>query len=101
MGFSMADRSNGEFWVVAVLPEYEGCGMGRRLVEIGQEWLHTNGWEEIWLWTSPNTGTRAYALYRRLGWRDCGVKDGQLTMRHRAEAGGSGGCALTNADESI
>jgi predicted acetyltransferase len=84
VGFSMGDRSNGELWVVAVLPEYEGRGIGRRLVEAAQDWLHACGWEEIWLWTSPNTATRAYRLYRRLGWQDCGVKDGQLIMRRRA-----------------
>jgi ribosomal protein S18 acetylase RimI-like enzyme len=82
VGFSMADKSNGEFWVVAVLPDYERQGIGRRLVEHGQQWLHAQGWKEIWLWTSPNTDTRAYKLYIALGWRDCGVKDGQLIMRH-------------------
>src|SRR5689334_18087682 len=40
VGFSMADGSNGEFWVVAVLPGYEGRGIGRQLVEHGQQWLH-------------------------------------------------------------
>jgi ribosomal protein S18 acetylase RimI-like enzyme len=82
VGFSMADRSTGEFWVVAVLPDYEGRGIGRGLVEVAQEWLHANGWEEIWLWTSPDTSTRAYSLYSKLGWRNCGVKDKQLIMRH-------------------
>lgn len=84
IGFSMGDRSNGEFWVVAVLPDCEGRGIGRRLTESAQRWLHANGWFEIWLWTSPNPSTRAYAMYRRLGWRDCGVRDGQLIMRRTA-----------------
>ncbi|HWB53695.1 MAG TPA: GNAT family N-acetyltransferase [Tepidisphaeraceae bacterium] len=82
VGFSMADRSNGELWVVAVLPNYEGQGIGTQLVKSAQQWLHESGWPEIWLWTSPNKSTRAYALYRRLGWRDCGVKDHQLIMQH-------------------
>ncbi len=33
VGFSMADGSNGEFWVVAVLPDYEGRGIGRQLLK--------------------------------------------------------------------
>jgi ribosomal protein S18 acetylase RimI-like enzyme len=90
IGFSMCDRSNGKFCVVAVLPEYEGRGIGRRLVQVGQEWLHENGWPEIWLWTSPDSSTRAYKLYRRLGWRDCGVKDSQLIMRHAEQPRESG-----------
>jgi ribosomal protein S18 acetylase RimI-like enzyme len=91
VGFSMGDRSNGEFWVVAVLPDYEGRGIGTRLVGIAQEWLHANGWPVIWLWTSPDTATRAYALYRKLGWWDCGVKDGQLIMRRRQPSSPAGG----------
>ncbi len=86
VGFSMGDRSNGELWVVAVLPDYEGHGIGRRLVESAQQWLHANGWQEIWLWTSSDTSSRAYTLYCRLGWQDCGVKDGQLIMRRRQSA---------------
>ncbi|HEV2294129.1 MAG TPA: GNAT family N-acetyltransferase [Tepidisphaeraceae bacterium] len=85
VGFSMADGSNGEFWVVAVLPEYEGRGIGRQLIERGQQWLHDMGWQEIWLCTSPNTSTRAYKLYGLLGWRDCGVTDGQRIMRRHKE----------------
>jgi GNAT superfamily N-acetyltransferase len=81
VGFSMADGSNGEFWVVAVLPDHEGRGIGRHLIERGQKWLHDKGWQEIWLWTSPDTSTRAYKLYTLLGWRDCGVQDGQRIMR--------------------
>lgn len=81
VGFSMGDRSNGELLVVAVLPDYEGCGIGRRLVELVQQWLYEQGWHEIWLWTSPNYATRAYKLYRTLGWNDCGVTNDQLIMR--------------------
>jgi GNAT superfamily N-acetyltransferase len=85
VGFSMADGSTGEFWVVAVLPDYEGRGIGRQLIERGQQWLHDHGWPEIWLWTSPDTSTRAYQLYRLLGWHDCGVQNGQRIMRRRNE----------------
>lgn len=84
VGFSMSNRSNGEFWVVALLPEYEGRGIGRQLLQRGQQWLHEHGWAEIWLWTSPDTSTRAYRLYTAAGWRDCGVKDGERIMRHCA-----------------
>jgi ribosomal protein S18 acetylase RimI-like enzyme len=80
-GFSMANRSTGEFWVVAVRPEYEGRGIGRKLTASATQWLQTCGCPEIWLWTSPDITSRAYAMYRKAGWRDCGVKDGQRIMR--------------------
>jgi ribosomal protein S18 acetylase RimI-like enzyme len=83
VGFSMCDRTTGEFWVVAVLPHFERRGIGTELVRRAQQWLHDHGWPEIWLWTSTDKTTRAYKLYQSLGWRDCGVKDGQLIMRHK------------------
>jgi ribosomal protein S18 acetylase RimI-like enzyme len=93
VGFSMGDRSTGEFWVVAVLPEYEGRGIGRKLTELAVQWLRANGCNEIWLWTSPDTSTRAYALYRN--WEDCGVEDGKrimkLSQKLTARLEGSGG----------
>ena len=36
VGFCMADRSTGELWVIAVLPEYEGQGIGNTLNELGR-----------------------------------------------------------------
>ncbi len=79
----MCDCTTGEFWVVAVLPKYERRGIGTELVRRGQQWLYEHGWPEIWLWTSTDKSTRAYKLYRSLGWRDCSVKDGQRVMRHK------------------
>ncbi|MDR3406038.1 MAG: GNAT family N-acetyltransferase [Chthoniobacter sp.] len=81
VGFSMGNRSNGEFWVVAVLPEFEGQGIGRQLMELAVQWLRASTDAEIWLWTSPDVSTRAYALYRKFGWEDCGVEHGQRRMR--------------------
>ena len=81
VGFSMGNRSNGEFWVIAVLPEFEGRGIGRRLMELVVEWLWASDCREIWLWTSPDITTRAYALYRKFGWEDCGVQQERRVMR--------------------
>ena len=81
VGFSMGNRSTGEFWVIAVLPEYEGRGIGRKLMDLAVQWLRASGWGEVWLWTSPDTSTRAYAFYRKSGWEDCGVQHGQRRMK--------------------
>jgi ribosomal protein S18 acetylase RimI-like enzyme len=37
VAFSMADRATGEFLVIAVLPEYEGNGIGGRLMALTKE----------------------------------------------------------------
>jgi GNAT superfamily N-acetyltransferase len=81
VGFAMGDSSSGELLVVAVLPEFEGRGLGRGLIERIQDWLWSHGWPELWLVTGPDTATRAFGFYRRLGWLDCGIKDGQRVMK--------------------
>ena len=83
VGFSMANLSNGEFWVVAVLPAYEKRGIGRTLMNLAIEWLWSAGHQQIWLWTSPSTHTRAYTLYQKSGWEDCGVQENQRIMKLR------------------
>jgi len=37
VAFSMADHATGEFLVIAVLPEYEGKGIGGRLMALTKE----------------------------------------------------------------
>jgi ribosomal protein S18 acetylase RimI-like enzyme len=87
VGFSMGNKTNSEFWVVAVLPEYQGQGIGKRLTVLAQDWLWANGCSEIWLWTSPDQSTRAYSLYKKLGWMDCDIRDGQRIMKLTKSAG--------------
>ena len=76
VGFSMADRSTGELWVIAVLPEFEGRGVGARLMALAEEWLWSCGCEEAWLTTSIDPGLRAYGFYRKLGWTDHEIRGG-------------------------
>jgi ribosomal protein S18 acetylase RimI-like enzyme len=73
VGFAMGDRSNGEVLVVAVLPEYEGRGIGKSVLAQVQTWLFTEGHEEIWLYSNPDPSIRAYGFYRNLGWRSTGM----------------------------
>ena len=72
VGFSMGDRLNGEVQVVAVLPEYEGNGIGKSLLTKVQKWLFSAGHEEIWLGANPDPTLRAYGFYRKLGWKATG-----------------------------
>lgn len=81
VGFSMADRSDGELWVIAVLPEFEGRGIGRALLSQAEGWLGSCGWSEVWLTTDINESLRAVGFYRHLGWKDWKIERGDRFMR--------------------
>lgn len=86
VGFAMGNRHNGEMWVIAVLRQHEGRGIGRRLLGLVEEWLFANGWNEIWLTTDPDETIRAVGFYRHLGWSDWRIEpDGDRFMRKRRD----------------
>jgi len=80
VAFSMADRETGEFLVIAVLPQYEGRGIGRRLMVLAEEWLAASGCERAWLTTDLDTTLRAYGFYRKRGWADWKIERGLRWM---------------------
>lgn len=84
VGFAMGNRENGEMWVIAVLKEHEGKGIGRRLLRLVEDWLFSEGWSEIWLTTDPDEKLRAVGFYRHLGWTDWKLDpDGDRFMKRR------------------
>ena len=46
VGFAIGDGTSGELWVIAVLPEFEGRGVGSRLLNRVEEWLWSLGKDE-------------------------------------------------------
>ena len=76
IGFAIGDKSNGEMWVIAVLKQYEGRGIGRRLLSLVESWLFSEGWNEIWLTTDPDETFRAVGFYRSCGWADWKIEPG-------------------------
>ena len=83
-GFCMADRSTGELLVIALLPEYEGRGIGGMLMQRAESWLSQSGCTRAWLTTDLDPTLRAYGFYRHRGWRDWKLERGlrwmQLTL---------------------
>jgi GNAT superfamily N-acetyltransferase len=83
VAFSMADRETGEFLVIAVLPEYEGKGVGGTLMFLAEEWLAASGCKRAWLSTDLDTTLRAYGFYCKRGWTDWKIERGNRYMELR------------------
>ena len=83
-GFCMADRATGELWVIAVLPQFEGNGLGGKLMDLTEAWLWSTGCTRAWLTTDMDTTLRAYGFYRKRGWVDWKVEDGVRWMERFA-----------------
>lgn len=65
IGFSMILPDEGCLFAAFVLPEYEGRGIGRSLVELAEQELFKHH-ETAWLETDKNS--RAARFYMQLGW---------------------------------
>jgi GNAT superfamily N-acetyltransferase len=77
VGFCSGDTETGEVLVLAVLPEYEGKGVGRRLLaEVVRE-LRARGHGRLWLAASADPAHRSHGIYfyRAQGWKPMGEVD--------------------------
>ena len=86
-GFAMADAARATVFALFVRPEFEGRGVGRRLMDEAEAWLFAQGWDQIWLATGSDESLRAWGFYRHLGWVPAGVlDDGQVRfVKRRAD----------------
>ncbi len=71
-GFAMGDSATGEVLVIAIYPEFEKQGIGKKLMIQLQNWLFKSGHNELWLWSNPSSKVRAHGFYRKLGWQSTG-----------------------------
>jgi GNAT superfamily N-acetyltransferase len=75
VGYAFGDRQTGEVVVLALLPEAESQGLGRRLLTLVVEDLRAAGHARLFLGCSPDAATRSHGFYRHLGWRSTGTFD--------------------------
>lgn len=74
VGFSVASLGDASIWALFVKPEYEGRGIGTRLLQLATGWLFDRGASSICL--STEAGTRADRVYESQGWRRGEIKPG-------------------------
>jgi len=75
VGYCFGDRDSGEIIVLALLPAWEGKGIGKallaRMVDDFQGW----GMERLFLGCAADPTVRSHGFYRHLGWRPTGEID--------------------------
>lgn len=75
VGYCFGERETGEIIVLALLPEYEGLGLGKTLLEGIMAELRTQGHQRLFLGCSSDPASRSYGFYRYLGWTATGETD--------------------------
>ncbi|WP_049438598.1 GNAT family N-acetyltransferase [Stenotrophomonas maltophilia] len=74
-GYCFADLDSGEVLVLALLPDYEGRGIGRQLLQDVVSLTRDAGHQRLFLACSADPRSRSHGFYRRLGWRPTGGVD--------------------------
>ncbi|WP_175776436.1 GNAT family N-acetyltransferase [Burkholderia anthina] len=74
-GYCFGDADSGEIVVLAVLPEYEGAGLGKRLLQDVIDVFAARGFTTLFLGCSTDPASRSYGFYRHLGWTSTGQLD--------------------------
>jgi GNAT superfamily N-acetyltransferase len=75
-GYCFGDRGSGEVLVLALLPTFEGRGLGRELLAHVVQQLAGAGHTRLFLGCSTDPASRSHGFYRRLGWTSTGQLDG-------------------------
>ena len=75
VGYCFGDKPTGEIVVLALLPPYEGRGIGKTLLSQVVQYLRSAGHGRLVLGCSSNPLHRSHGFYRHLGWRSTGTFD--------------------------
>lgn len=74
-GYAFGDTGTGEVVVVALLPDYEGRGVGTTVLGHVVAELRARGHGRLFLGCSSDPQVRSHGFYRHLGWRPTGRRD--------------------------
>jgi GNAT superfamily N-acetyltransferase len=81
VGFAMGPAADACLFALFVRPEWEGRGIGTRLIERAEAYLFERH-HSIWLRTDGSSP--AAAFYEKLGWKRMGVENGETRFeKHR------------------
>ena len=85
VGFCTGQSSSGKVLVLAVLPAFEGLGVGKQLLGKVVAKLLQSGKNPVWLAADSNSAVRAHGFYRRLGWEPIGqvLENGDEILEYR------------------
>ncbi|WP_313621330.1 GNAT family N-acetyltransferase [Achromobacter sp.] len=74
-GYCYGDKETGEIVVLALLPDYEGHGAGKTLLNLMVRDLKALGYARVFLGCATDPAVRSYGFYRHLGWSSTGLLD--------------------------
>ncbi len=74
-GYCFGNVKTGEVVVLALLPEFEGQGIGRHLLSLVVDQLRGAGHARLFLGCAADPAVRSHGFYRHLGWRSTGNVD--------------------------
>lgn len=84
VGFSIANADDRTIFGLFVLPEFEGRGAGKALLQQAENWLRSRGCSDIWLTTGNDPNLRAYGFYLHEEWiLDEVLSDGEVRFVKR------------------
>jgi ribosomal protein S18 acetylase RimI-like enzyme len=72
-GYCFGHRDTGEIVVLALLPAFEGRGVGKTVLSMMAELLRQRGFARLFLGCAADPAVRSYGFYRHLGWRSTGT----------------------------
>ncbi|MDL5030543.1 GNAT family N-acetyltransferase [Pelomonas sp. APW6] len=74
-GYAFGDVRTGEVVVLALLPDFEGRGVGATLLSRLVADLRARGHARLFLGCASDPAVRSHGFYRHLGWRPTGRRD--------------------------
>ena len=75
IGYCFGEPATGEIVVLALLPEHEFRGLGKKLLNMMVSDFKALGHKRLFLGCSSNPAVRSYGFYRHEGWQSTGTVD--------------------------